>query len=183
MNVGAVISKVAAAGVLLMVCPVGGAISAELGPVPSGSVACERSVYTVDPDPEGTNVRSAPQKGSPVLFVIPYDSEASVVALAASFEDWVLVHSAEGVTSGFESRKKGWVFAPLLAVRAVHSTGRKVPLYSRPDTGSPVIEMVAGETEARLAGCMGNWMQVRIGAKKGRLARGDYCGNPVTTCP
>ncbi|MGA2937880.1 MAG: SH3 domain-containing protein [Syntrophobacteraceae bacterium] len=182
-NIKAVTSRVMAAGALLVVYPVVGAISAELSSIPSGAVTCEGSVYTVDPDPKGTNVRSAPHKKSPVVIVIPDDSEATVVALSASFEDWVLIHSAQGVTSGFEFRRVGWVHAPLLAVRAVHATGRKVPLYSKPDTGSSVIKMVAGETEARLAGCMGAWMQVKIGKQKGWLAPGDYCGNPVTTCP
>jgi SH3-like domain-containing protein len=43
--------------------------------------------------------------------------------------------------------------------------------------------MFAGETEARLAGCKVDWMQVKIGEKKGWLSPDDYCGNPVTTCP
>ncbi len=163
--------------------PVVRAMSTELSSIPSGAVACEGSVYTADPDPKGTNVRSAPQKKSPVLIVIPDDSEATVVGLSASFEDWVLIHSAQGVTSGFWFQGEGWVHASLLAVRAVHPTGRKVPLYSKPDPGSSVIKMVTGETEARLAGCMGHWMQVRIGKQKGWLAPGDYCGNPVTACP
>ena len=183
MNIRAVVSGVIAVGVLLLVYPVVGAMSAELSPIPSGAVACEGSVYTVDPDPKGTNVRSAPQKKSPVLIVIPNDPEATVVELSASSEDWVLIHSAQGIASGFRFQGEGWVHAPLLAVRAVHRTGRKVPLYSKPDTGSSVIEIYAGETEARLAGCMGRWMQVRIGKQKGWLAPGDYCGNPVTTCP
>lgn len=182
-NIRVVASRVLAAGVLLVVYPMVGAISAELRSIPSGAVTCEGSVYAVDPDPGGTNVRSAPHKTSPVFLVIPYDSEGTVVALSASSEDWVLIHSAQGLTSKFQFRGEGWVHASLLAVRAVHPTGRKVPLYSKPDTGSSVIKMVAGETEARLAGCMGDWRQVRIENQKGWLAPGDYCGNPVTTCP
>jgi SH3-like domain-containing protein len=182
-NIRAVTSRVIAVGVLLLVYPAVGAMSAELSSIPSGALACEGSVYTVDPDPKGTNVRSAPHKKSPVLIVIPDDPEATVVDLSASFEDWVLIHSAQGVTSGFWFEGEGWVHASLLAVRAVHPTGRKVPLYSKPDIGSSVIKMFTVETEARLAGCKGHWMQVRIGNQKGWLAPGDYCGNPVTTCP
>ena len=183
MNIRVVALRVIAVGVLLLVYPMAGAMSAELSSVPSGAVACEASVYTADPDPKGTNVRFAPQKNSPVLIVIPNDPEATVVELSASFEDWVLIHPAEGVASEFRFQGEGWVYAPLLALRAVHRTGRKVPLYSKPDTGSSVIKIYDGETEARLAGCRGRWMQVRIGKQKGWLAPGDYCGNPVTTCP
>jgi SH3-like domain-containing protein len=181
-NVRGVASRVIAVGVLLVAYPVVGAISAELNSIPSGAVACEGSVYTADPDPKGINVRSAPHKESPVILTVPYDPEGTVVALAASSGNWVLIHSAQGMTSGFEFRGEGWVHASLFALRAVHRTGRKVPLYSEPDIGSPVIRMV-GETETRLAGCMADWMRVRIGKQTGWLARGDYCGNPVTTCP
>jgi SH3-like domain-containing protein len=176
-------SIILSVGAIFLFLPVPEAISAELTSPLSGTVACEGFAYTIDPDPRGLNVRSGPQKESPVLFVIPYDPEGTAVTLAGSFGDWVLVRSAQGLTSGFESQKEGWVYSPLLAVRAVHPSGRKVPLYSRPDTKSSVLKIVAGETEARLAGCKGDWLQVRIGSIKGWLTRSDYCGNPVTTCP
>ncbi|MGC9967698.1 MAG: choice-of-anchor tandem repeat GloVer-containing protein [Syntrophobacteraceae bacterium] len=156
---------------------------AESSSIPSGAVTCKGSVYTVDPDPKGTNVRSAPDRNSPVLIVIPQDSEGTVVDLAASSGDWVLIHSAQGVTSGSWFQGQGWVHASLLGVRAVNRTGRKASLHSKPDAGSSVIKMFAGETEARLAGCKVDWMQVKIGEKKGWLSPDDYCGNPVTTCP
>jgi len=156
---------------------------AESSSIPSGAVTCKGSVYTVDPDPKGTNVRSAPDKDSPVIIVIPQDSEGTVVDLAASSGDWMLIHSAQGVTSGFWFRGQGWVHASLLGVRAVNRTGRKASLHSKPDAGSSVIKMFAGETEARLAGCKKDWMQVKIGEQKGWLSPDDYCGNPVTTCP
>jgi SH3-like domain-containing protein len=183
-NLGEIMVRVLAAGFLLAVYPLSGAISAEAASVSSNAVACQGgSVYTVDHDPNGTNVRSAPQKDSPVLFAIPYDFEGTVVALSASSGDWVLIHSAQGATSGFESQKEGWVYSRLLAVRAANPAGRKVPLYSKPDTRSAVIKMLASETEGRLAGCVGSWRQVWIGNEKGWLAPGDSCGNPVTTCP
>ena len=156
---------------------------AESSSIPSGAVTCKGSVYTVDPDPKGTNVRSAPDRNSPVLIVIPQDSEGTVVDLAASSGDWMLIHSAQGVTSGSWFQGQGWVHASLLGVRAVNRTGRKASLHSKPDAGSSVIKMFAGETEARLAGCKVDWMQVKIGEKKGWLSPDDYCGNPVTTCP
>lgn len=179
MNLKTVVPGIMAAIALLAIYPVVGAISAE---PQSGIVSCAGHVYTVDPDPKGTNVRSAPHKNSPVVIVIPNDSESTVVDLSASFEDWVEIHAAQGVTSGFRFEGEGWIYAPLLAVTAVHPSGRKVPLYSKPDAASPVIEFVTGETEARLAGCSADWMRVKIGKRKGWLAPGDYCGNPVTTC-
>jgi SH3-like domain-containing protein len=178
----AVISKVIAIGILLMVCPVVPAISAELSSIPSGAVACKGSVYTVDPDPKGTNVRVAPDKKAPVLQMIPYDYEGTEVDLAGCSDDWVLISRAQGTTSEFEFYGKGWVYASLLAVRAARPTGRPVPLYSKPDTGSSVIKMLAPDTEGRVVGCKGRWMHVRIGNQVGWLAPGDHCGNPVTTC-
>ena len=180
---GTVILQTLAAGITLLLLLAVRAGSAESGPVLSGTMACEGFAYTVDSDQKGTNVRSAPHMTAPVLFVIPYDSEGSVVGLSASSGDWVLIHSARGATSGFESGKRGWVHSSLLAVRAVHPSGRAVPLYSESHSGSRVITMLSGEPEARLTGCSGAWKQVRIGKKRGWLAPGDSCGNPVTTCP
>jgi SH3-like domain-containing protein len=178
-----VITIVISAGVFLLISTVAGAISEKLGPIPSDTVACGGSAYTIDPDPKGINIRSAPDKNSPVLDVIPYDFEGTAVVLSGFFEDWVLIQSAEGLTTEFQLQAKGWVHTSRLAVRAVHPSGRKVALYSEPDTGSRVVTVVAEETEFRLAGCKGHWMQIRMGKQKGWLTPGDYCGNPVTTCP
>ena len=112
-----------------------GAIAADLSSIPSNAIVCAGSVYTVDPDTKGTNVRSAPDKKSPVLIVIPDYSEATVVDLSACSDDWVLINSAQGMTSGFGFRGKGWVHSSLFAVRAVRPTGRKIPLYSKPEKG------------------------------------------------
>lgn len=182
-SVRTIFSIVISAGVFLLIYPITTAMSAELPPVPSGTVVCGGHAYTVDPDPKGTNIRSAPDKSSPVLRVITRDPEGTAVTLAGSFKDWVLIQSAEGMTSEFRFQGKGWIHASLLAVRAVHNSGRKVVLYGRPDTGSQAVSMFSGETEVRLAGCKGKWMQVKIGKKQGWLAPDSYCGNPVTTCP
>lgn len=169
--------------VLLAIYPLAGAMAAELSPIPPGAVSCTGQVYTVDPDPKGTNVRSAPNKNSSVLVVIPNDTYGSVVELSASFEDWILIRSVQGVSSGFQFEGQGWVHGSLLAVAAVRPSGRPVPLYSKPDTKSPIVETIPKEVEATLAGCKGSWLHVRIGKAKGWLAHYDYCGNPVTTCP
>ncbi len=167
-----IFSIVISTGVFLPVFPITGIISAELAPVPSDTVVCEGHTYTVDPDPKGTNIRSAPDKNSPVLRVIPHDSEGTVVMLAGSFKNWILIQSAEGVTSEFRFQGKGWIHASLLAVRAVHNSGRKVVLYSKPDTESQAVKTFPGEAETRFAGCKGQWMQVKIGGKRGWLAPG-----------
>lgn len=151
--------------------------------LPEGASACEVSVYAIDPDPKGINVRANPNKNAAVLQIIPHDPDGTVVVLAASYGDWVLIHTAEGMNSDIPLLGKGWVYAPLLAVRAGPPSGKKARLFSRPDPGSSVIKTIAGESEVRLAGCSAAWVQVISGTHKGWLAPGDYCGNPVTTCP
>lgn len=147
------------------------------------AVACNVSVYAIDPDPKGINVRAAPNKNAAVLQIIPHDPDGTVVELSASNGDWVFVRSAEGMSSDTPLPGKGWVYAPLLAVRAGPPSGKKARLFSRPDPGGTVIKTIAGESEVRLAGCSAAWVQVISGTHKGWLAPGDYCGNPVTTCP
>ena len=85
------------AGVFLLLYQKNRAMSAELGPIPSGTFTCAGWAYIVDPDPEGTNIRSAPDRNSPVFDVIPHDSEGTSVAISGSFGDWVLIRSAEGI--------------------------------------------------------------------------------------
>ena len=183
MKIRAVISRVTVIGVLLALCPVIETISAEPNSLPSGAVTCEGSAYIIDPDPKGTNVRSAPGRESSVLYVIPYDFEGTEVEVSAFSDGWVLIRSADGPTTDFHSKRQGWIHVSLLATTAVHPSGRKVPLYSSSDKRSPVIEMIAGEKEAKLEGCIGGWRHVKIGKQRGWLAPGDSCGNPVTTCP
>jgi SH3-like domain-containing protein len=181
-NLRTVISGLVAAWVFFAVYPVVAGAAEETGSLPDWAVSCVGQVYIADSDPRGTNVRSAPDMSSPVLSVIPNDPESTVVDLSGSFRDWMFIHSARAVTSEFWFKGKGWIHGSLLAVRAVRRSGREVPLYSKPYLGSPLLRTLAGETEARLAGCRGDWMRVVIGRQKGWLAPGDYCGNPVTTC-
>jgi SH3-like domain-containing protein len=181
MSIKAILSCFLASGLLLPGYSAGAA-GQQVAVIPPGAVSCSGSVYTVDPDPKGTNVRSSPRGNAPVVIVIPDDSESTVVDLSASFEDWLLIHAARGVTSGFSFQGEGWVHGSLLAVRAMHPSGWNIPLYSKPDAKSSVIKTIAGDTEVKLTGCKGDWMHVGIGALKGWLAPEDYCGNPVTTC-
>lgn len=145
------------------------------------SLVCRGFAYIADPDRNGSKVRAAPH-GSTV-YAIPHDGEGSIVELSAGAGNWLRIIAVEGLDSGFRSASEGWIYAPLLAVRAAHPTGQKVTLYAEPDAGSAVVARVANDTEARLEGCQDNWRQVAVGRHKGWLAPTDYCWNPVTTCP
>lgn len=177
------IAVVIAASIILTLFPAARNLAAQDAAQPADTVACAVSVYTIDPDPKGINVRSVPKKNAPVVQVIPLDPDGTIVELSASNGDWVFVRSAEGMSSDTPLPGKGWVYAPLLAVRAGPPSGKKARLFSRPDPGGTVIKTIAGESEVRLAGCSAAWVQVISGTHKGWLAPGDYCGNPVTTCP
>ena len=68
---GTVIGCLLAAGttIFLLSAVVAGS-AAKSGPALSGETACEGFAYTVDNDPRGTNVRSAPSRTAPVLFAL-----------------------------------------------------------------------------------------------------------------
>jgi len=91
-----IFSIVISTGVFLLVYPITEIISAELAPIPFGTVVCGGHTYTVDPDPKGTNIRSAPDKNSSILRVITHDPEGTAVILGGSCKDWILIQSAEG---------------------------------------------------------------------------------------
>lgn len=178
-----IIAGIITAGLCMMLYHARHCMAANDSTVIAGAVACNVSAYAIDPDPKGINVRSAPTKNAPVVQIIPLDPDGTIVELSASNGDWVFVRSAEGMSSDTPLPGKGWVYAPLLAVRTGPPSGKKARLFSRPDTGSPVIKTIAGESEVRLAGCSAAWVHVISGTHTGWLAPGDYCGNPVTTCP
>ena len=144
-------------------------------PVP-GVTACDLTVFPIDPDPKGSNVRSSPGADGRVLGVIA--SQDAEITVTGALGKWLRISNAEGMegTSFFDG--VGWVFSALTGVTARSAT----KLHASPDPASPVVGTMGADEQGAVQACSGKWVQVQIKKAKGWMAPGTHCGNPVTTC-
>lgn len=137
---------------------------------------CDLKVFPTDPDPTGTNVRSAPGSDAKVLGAIA--SEDSELIVTGSLGKWLRISHAQGVDGTTFFDGEGWVFANLTGVMARTAT----KLHASPDASSPVVGTMGTEDIGNVQTCRGQWLQVQTKKAKGWMAPGSHCGNPVTTC-
>lgn len=153
---------------------------AMLNPHPSfatdGISECRVRVFTSDPDPKGTNVRSGPgSKFSALAVITDNDSEIEVVGANGQ---WLRVKEVKGVDGTVYFSGDGWMYAPLTGVRPRRKTG----LLANPVKPGQVIGNLEADEQLRVQSCKGQWIQVQKNNLKGWMEPGSYCGNPVTTC-
>jgi uncharacterized protein YgiM (DUF1202 family) len=143
------------------------------------SVSCEISVYVIDKDPNGLNVRSGAGKNFDVLGQIMPDEDGVIIDVIASNGSWMQIENPQTVSGITAFEGDGWVFASLLAT----TTRMKTKLYSQPNLKSKSLATLGGEEEYKLVACTCKWAKIQVGKKQGWLAPDAQCGNPVTTCP
>ena len=144
---------------------------------------CSISAYVNDPDPQGLNVRNAPNSSARILKKLPTNTPAVFVEVTASQGQWVEINKAESDTGATIFQGKGWVFASLLgtSTRGYGTSG--VTVYASPNTRSRVVDRIPPEKEVSLLSCSGSWAYVSYQQIKGWIAKVDQCPNPLTTCP
>jgi len=139
-------------------------------------VTCAATVYVNDPDPNGTNVRSAPGAKSKVVATIT-DSD-SELDITGSSGDWLRVRQVRSVDGKATFKGEGWVFASLVAVRARGSA----VLRATPDAAGGIVEKLRDDDQLSLVSCRGDWLQVKHRTRTGWIGKNARCGNPVTSC-
>jgi SH3-like domain-containing protein len=152
---------------------------------------CSVSAYVIDPDPQGLNVRSGPGKEFNITGKLPNGKENNVaVEISGSTGKWVEIEGAEIAEDGNPLIKgKGWVFGPLLGTRATlrafADSGDKTPrvrVYSEPASRSTVLTKLPVDTEVKIVGCRGGWLQIQFKNIEGWLDPDSHCANTLTTC-
>ena len=137
---------------------------------------CRVRVFTADPDPKGTNVRSGPgSKFSALAVITDNDSEIEVVGASGQ---WLRVKEVKGVDGKVYFSGDGWMYAPLTAVRPRRRTG----LLANPVKPGQVIGNLGQDEQLRVQSCKGLWIQIQKNNLNGWMEPGSHCGNPVTTC-
>ena len=146
------------------------------------TVKCDTTAYLTDQDPNGTNVRSKPDKNSAIVKTLG-SADAIVVRISRSSKGWFGISSAE--TAGGETDKtlfkgRGWIHSSLVGLDVASGDPK---LYAEPRKRSRVLQkLIPDGSQIKPIGCKGGWMQVLSGKITGWIPPEAQCANPLTTC-
>lgn len=144
------------------------------------SVPCRFGAYVIDKDPNGLNVRKAPN--SSIIGKLPTNALIVNVYIIACQGEWVQISRAESTQpDGIPFQGRGWVYAPLLGT-STSGQNTEVYLYKEPNTKSRKLGKVPANTEVQLLGGKGKWIFAQYGKLRGWLAPKDQCPTTLTTC-
>lgn len=144
--------------------------------------SCQIYAYVIDKDPQGVNVRSAPNSSARVLKKLPTNTPAVFVDITASQGQWMEINNADNAGGTRLFQGKGWVYASLLGTSTRGYGTRGVTVYQSNNNRSRVVGRIPPTTEVKLLSCSGEWAYVSYQRVQGWIARIDQCGNPLTTC-
>ena len=142
--------------------------------------SCALSVYVIDQDPKGMNIRAAPSARARVLKVVngPNAGTATVRGYQAGWFRVSAIAAAEEDSIMFKG--DGWVHGSLLHVDVASGDPN---LYEGPTRRSHLIRHLTGDQQGvTLVSCSGNWAQIRVNGTLGWLSPAGQCSNPLTTC-
>lgn len=143
---------------------------------------CQISAYLIDRDPQGLNVRNAPNPNAQVIKKLPTYDEDTTVAITASQGNWVQISQAED-DDGIVFQGKGWVYASMLGTSTRGYGTRGVSVYTQPNNRSRVVGRIRDQQSVKLLSCDRQWAYVSYEKIQGWLAPTDQCPNALTTCP
>lgn len=153
---------------------------------PRSILRCDAEAYVTDRDPNGLNVRSAPDKSASIVGNLPNSKVEGIrVHLTGSSGEWVRIdHALEQGSDNDRDfiRTEGWVFAPLLGVGGMSVIKGGSPLYLSHSSSSTILTIVPADGSMSVHGCYGNWLYVQYKQIKGWGAPRTLCANPLTTC-
>jgi SH3-like domain-containing protein len=144
--------------------------------------SCNFSTYIRDEDPNGTNIRSKPDKNSSILKTLKSEYDIGIEITGYS-NGWFEIAGAEEVGDSdkvlFQGR--GWIHSSLVGLDVAAPDPR---LYAEPRKGSSILmKLKPDESRLTLLACQGEWVKVQTSGKIGWLSPDGQCGNPLTTCP
>jgi len=182
-------------GVTLLASPTTQAASIET----KGATSCTIQAFAIDPDPKGSNIRSAPRPDAPVighlpprLHLSPVDIVGAEFKVIGSRDGWLLIQNAEATVNEqlntvhpFEG--PGWISGRLVGVRLGIAN-----LRAQPRRDAAVIAQLRNEKEGwgpdsfRVSGihaCEGDFVDVTTAwPRKLRGWSWNPCASQLTTC-
>lgn len=167
-----------------------------------GISLCWLNAYSIDTDPQGTNIRAAPDRNAPVIAKIPSERAEADTRIGPEFQvigsadGWLLIRQV--IWRGYDKNEKllfnglGWIAAGLVGVSAEDALLRSAP---RADA-SAIMELFSAPNAdpswgpsdiivKRVYRCSGSFVDADLEIPDGQKARGwvaGICSNQVTTC-
>lgn len=139
---------------------------------------CNLKSYIDDRDPNGTNIRAAPDKNSAILQKI--ENNDVIVTVTGFSDGWFEISKAEDIGGGTIFQGSGWIHSSLLGMQIAAADAR---LYALPKKNSRILLKLKPEDAVKLIACQNDWVKIQASGKIGWLAPRGQCANPVTTCP
>jgi len=164
----------------------------------AGATPCSVRGWVQDPDPKGTNVRSAPRANAPVIGrlapmvrLTPDDSTGVEFDIVASKDGWLLIRDGSDGGLTFDAAHaadgRGWISARLVSTQL-----RATAFRSAPNRDAPEIARMRGENWGPYSvaivavhGCQGQYIDVTATPVGGKPMRGwsySPCSLQLTTC-
>ncbi len=165
----------------------------------AGVTPCEVSGFSIDPDPKGTNVRSAPRTNAPVIGhlaprvrITPTETTGVTFKILGSKDGWLLIRDGsppDGFTLDPANAEdgRGWVSGRLVGTTLAAISLRTAPRWDAPVVasfampGSSPVSVVVSAVH----GCRGKYAEVTGTPINGKTVRGwsySPCSSQLTTC-
>jgi len=165
----------------------------------TGATQCEVSGFSIDPDPKGTNVRSAPRADAPIVGhlaprvrVTPVETTGVTFKILGSKDGWLLIRDGsppDGFTLDPANAEdgRGWVSGRLVGTTLAAISLRTAPRWdasvvaSFAMPGSSPVSVVVSTVH----GCRGKYAEVTGTPINGKTVRGwsySPCSSQLTTC-
>jgi Bacterial SH3 domain len=165
----------------------------------AGATQCEVSGFSIDPDPKGTNVRSAPRADAPIIGylaprvrVTPVETTGVTFKILGSKDGWLLIRDgspSDGFTLDPANAEdgRGWVSGRLVGVTLAAISLRTAPRRDAPVVasfampGSSPVSVVVSTVH----GCREKYAEVTGTSINGKTVRGwsySPCSSQLTTC-
>ena len=147
---------------------------------------CDAEAYVVDRDPNGLNVRAAPNKTAEIIGNLPNQRVEGIrVHIVGASGEWVRINRANEAGGEVDRNfldRDGWVYGPLLGVSGMAISNGGTYLYKERLLKSAVVMRVPADESLVVRGCDGGWLFVQYKQMRGWGAPKTLCANPLTTC-
>ena len=165
----------------------------------TGATQCEASGFSIDPDPKGTNVRSAPRADAAVIGhlaprvrITPVETTGVTFDILGSKDGWLLIRNGNPATAftldpANAADGRGWVSGKL-----VGTTLGAAALRTAPRRDAPLVINLAGPGSSpesvvvsAVHGCQGQYVEVTGTPLSGKPVRGwswAPCASQLTPC-
>ena len=152
----------------------------------AGATPCEASGYSIDPDPKGTNLRSAPRANAPVTGrlaprtrITPVEIVGVTFDIVASKDGWLLIRNGNPakdfvLDAANAEDGRGWVSGRLVGTTLGAAALRTAPRRDAPlviDLSSPGRSPESTAVSV-VHGCQGKYVEVTATPLGGKAVRG-----------